>query len=103
MIPGQHFDARGVEKDGSGPPSLSYYEPATVTATVPVEHDGRYRVILEITANERYVDGVNDYNRCRLLFRADGDELARREFGRQDGKPFRFEARSRLEGSGRTC
>ena len=92
VIPGQRFRRAGVEKDGSGPPSLSYYEPATVTATVPVEHDGRYRVILEITANERYVDGVNDYNRCRVLLRADGDELARREFGRQDGKPFRFEA-----------
>ena len=92
VIPGQRFRRAGDGKDGSGPPSLSYYEPATVTATVPVEHDGRYRVILEITANERNVDGANDYNRCRLLFRADGDELARREFVRQDGKPFRFEA-----------
>ena len=92
IILGQRFRRAGDGKDGTGPPSLSYYQPATVSATVPVEHDGRYRVILEITATERYVDGVNDYNRCRLLFRADGDEVARREFARQDGKPFRFEA-----------
>jgi Protein of unknown function (DUF1592)/Protein of unknown function (DUF1588)/Protein of unknown function (DUF1587)/Protein of unknown function (DUF1585)/Protein of unknown function (DUF1595) len=92
VIPGQRFRRGGDGKDATGPPSLSYYEPATVSATVPVEHDGRYQVILEVSAIEKYVDGVNDYNRCRLLFRADGAELARREFVRQDGKLFRFEA-----------
>ena len=35
--------------------------------------------------------GSIDYNRCRLIFRADGEELVRRDFVRQDGKPFRFE------------
>ena len=48
-------------------------------------------MVLDLTANERFVDGVNDYNRCRLIFRADGEELVRRDFVRQDGKPFRFE------------
>jgi hypothetical protein len=91
VIPGQSFRRAGGTKDGAGPPSLSYYEPATVTAMVPVEHDGRYRLLLDITANERFVDGVNDYNRCRFVFRADGDELVRRDFVRQDGKAFRFE------------
>jgi len=92
VIPGQKFRRAGDGKEGTGPPSLSYYEPATVSTTASIPHDGRYKVVLEITANERYVDGVFDYNRCRLLFRADGDELARREFVRQDGKAFRFEA-----------
>ncbi len=91
VIPGEGFRRVGGEQEGKGPQSLSYYEPATVEATVPVEHDGRYRLILELTASERYVDGVNDYNRCRLLFRADGEELVRRDYVRQDGKPFRFE------------
>src|SRR4051812_38684228 len=91
IIPGQNFRRVGGEQDETGPPSLSYYEPATVSATVPVEHDGRYRLVLDLTANERFVDGVHDYNRCRLLFRADGEELVRRDFVRQDGKPFRFE------------
>ena len=91
VIPGQQFRSDGGAKDGTGPLSLSYYDRATVSSKVPVEHNGRYRLILDLTANERYVDGVNDYNRCRLLFRADGEELVRRDFVRQDGKPFHFE------------
>ena len=91
VIPGQAFRKEGSGGE-SGPASLSYYEPATVTAAAPVEHDGKYRLSLDLTANERYVDGVNDYNRCRVLFRADGEEIARRDFVRQDGKPFKFEA-----------
>ena len=91
VIPGREFLPAGGGKDGPAPPSLSYYEPATVSTTVPVEHDGQYRLILNLSANERFVDGVNDYNRCRLLFRADGEELVRQEFVRQDGRLSRFE------------
>ena len=91
IVPGKSFRREGGKEDGAGPPSLSYYEPAKVLATVPVEHDGRYKLVLDLTANERYVDNVNDLNRCRFLFRADGEEVAHRDFGRQDGKPFRFE------------
>ena len=32
-----------------------------------------------------------DYNKARLIFRVDGEEAGRREFVRQDGKPFQFE------------
>ena len=90
-IPAQAFRVEGGGKGASGPLSLSYYEPATASATVPVELDGQYRLVLDLSANERFVDGVNDYNRCRLLFRADGEELLDREFVRQEGKPFHFE------------
>ena len=91
VIPGRSFRRAGAEQDRTGPPTLTYYEPATVSATVPVEHDGHYKLVLDLTANERYVDNVNDYIHCRFLFRADGEELVRRDFVRQDGKPFRFE------------
>ena len=65
------------------PAVASYYEPATVSSTFKAEHAGRYRLILDLSANERYVDGVIDYNRCRLLFKADGEELlARNSAGR---------------------
>ena len=91
VVPGPGFRRAGAE-NGAGAATLSYYEPATAAATATVGHVGRYRLVLDVTAQERYVDGVNDYNRARLVFRADGEELARREFARQDGKPFRFES-----------
>ena len=56
-----------------------------------VEHAGQYQLVLDLTATERYVDGVFDYNKCRLVFKVDGEELLRQEFSRQDGKTFRFE------------
>jgi hypothetical protein len=96
VVPGRDFRSAGVGKDGAGSPSasyyaLSYYEPAKVSATLPVEHDGQYRLILDLTANERFVEGVNDYNRCKLLVRLDGEEVVNRDFVRQEGRPSRFE------------
>ncbi len=91
LIPGKSFKKDPGGQSGSGPASLSYYEPATASATAKVEHDGRYKAIFDLTANERYVDGQNDYNRCRLLLRADGEELLRREFVRSENRPLRFE------------
>jgi len=70
--------------------ALSYYEPATVTRTVRVEHPGDYQIVLDLSAHERYVDNQFDYNKCRLIFRADGRELLRREFNREGGKRFPF-------------
>ena len=75
----------------TGPLVLSYYEPATVAATQSVEIAGRYQVVLDFMANERYVDGINDYNKCRLTFRIDGVEALRREFVRQGGMAYRFD------------
>ena len=92
VVPGERFVRAQGESKSPGPRTLSYYEAATAAAAVSVAHDGRYKLILDLTAGERYVDGVNDYNRCRLVFRADGQELARRDFARQEGKPFQFEA-----------
>ena len=59
VIPGRSFGRDGGERAGTARSSLSYYEPATVSATVQVEHAGRYQLVLDLTANERYVDGVN--------------------------------------------
>ncbi|MDR3618332.1 MAG: DUF1592 domain-containing protein [Paludisphaera borealis] len=91
VIHGFRREGDGKGKGEAGPASLSYYEASTASAVGVVEHDGRYQLILDLSANERYVDGQNDYNRCRLVFRADGEELLRREFVRQEGKSFRFE------------
>jgi Protein of unknown function (DUF1592)/Protein of unknown function (DUF1588)/Protein of unknown function (DUF1587)/Protein of unknown function (DUF1585)/Protein of unknown function (DUF1595)/Planctomycete cytochrome C len=71
--------------------SLSYYEPATVSNTYQAEPAGHYQLVLNLTASERYVDGVFDYNKCRIIFKADGEELLQKDFSRQDGRPLQYE------------
>jgi hypothetical protein len=71
--------------------TLSYYEPASVTHKFKAEHSGRYQLLLDFTANERFVDNQFDYNKCRLVFKADGQELHRSEHTREGGKAFHFE------------
>ncbi|WP_165225315.1 DUF1588 domain-containing protein [Aquisphaera insulae] len=100
VIPGRAF-RRGADKDKddgrsrpapNGPLSLSYYEPASVATTFQAEHAGKYRLVLDLAATERFVDGVFDANRCRMVFTLDGAELHRKDFTRQDGRTYRFEA-----------
>ncbi|HYP16863.1 MAG TPA: DUF1592 domain-containing protein [Opitutus sp.] len=69
---------------------LSYYTPVTVAVTHRVEHAGKYQLAVDLRAIERYVDDLFDYNRCRVIFRADGDVLLDREFVRESDKGFQF-------------
>src|SRR5262249_17392206 len=55
---------------------------------VHVEHGGSFKLLLDFTANERFVDNVFDYNKCRLTFKADGQELFDHEDTREGGKAF---------------
>jgi Protein of unknown function (DUF1592)/Protein of unknown function (DUF1588)/Protein of unknown function (DUF1587)/Protein of unknown function (DUF1585)/Protein of unknown function (DUF1595)/Planctomycete cytochrome C len=71
-----------------GPLSLSYYQPAIVSSSIRVEHGGRYQLVVDLTANERFVDGVFDLNRCRLIVKVDGRERLAREYSRQDGRAY---------------
>ena len=95
VIPGRDFvPAAGAKASAaSGTPwrSLSYYEPARAVNAFRAEHAGRYRLLVDLTANEKFVDGVFDYNKCRLILRADGKVVLDREYGRQGGKPFHYE------------
>ena len=91
VISGRSFRRSEDGKGERGADSLSYYEPSTVSTAAEVEKDGRYQLILDLSATERFVDGQNDHNRCRLIVRDDGEELLRREFAREEGKSFRFE------------
>jgi mono/diheme cytochrome c family protein len=84
-LAGRLFDPAG----GDGPLSLSYYKLATATHTHKVEHAGRYQLVVDLTANETFVDGVFDYNKCRLTFKADGKVLHDAEYTRQGGKAYR--------------
>ncbi len=70
---------------------LSYYTPLTVEAVHKIEHAGRYQVELDLRAFERYVDDQFDYNRCRLVFSVDGEQVLDEEFVREGyAKAFKF-------------
>src|SRR5262249_25886216 len=55
------------------------------------EEGGHYQLLVDVTANERFIDGQFDYNKCRLVFKADGHELMRPEYTREGNKPFHYE------------
>ena len=89
-ISGQRFRRVGdIETDKVGPLSLSYYEPASVRNTFHAEHPGRYRLVLHLTAHAK--GAISDFNRCRVVFKADDQELFRQEFIQHDEKPIERE------------
>jgi hypothetical protein len=92
-IPGQRFAPANSKTTGSGdgPLALSYYKAATVTYHFTAPHAGRYQVVLDLSANENFVDGQFDYNKCRLLFKCGDRVLLSKEFTRQGRKPYHFE------------
>jgi hypothetical protein len=76
----------------SGPEALelSYYTPAIVTTTFKAAHAGKYQLGVNLTAAETYVDDQFDLNRCKLVFKADGETLISQEFVREGDKDFEF-------------
>lgn len=71
--------------------TLSYYNFATVSNVFNTEHAGRYQLLLDFTANERFVDNQFDYNKCLLVFKVDGKELFQQQYTREGSKPFHYE------------
>jgi mono/diheme cytochrome c family protein len=69
---------------------LSYYTPSIVAKTFKAGHEGKYQVSVNISAVEKYVDDQFDLNRCRLIFKADGETLINQEFVRESDKVFEY-------------
>lgn len=99
MVPGRDFQLAAVPvAGGTNQPvksgstlALSYYAPALATNVLKVTQGGRYQLVFDFAANERYVDNVFDYNKCRFTFRADGEELLGKEFTREGNRPIHLE------------
>jgi hypothetical protein len=70
---------------------LSYYEKAAVTNRVETSKGGQYRILIDFTANERFVDNQFDYNKSQLAFKIDGREVHRKEYTREGSRAFHFE------------
>ncbi len=92
-IEGRQFRLAGGAADDSKNDylALSYYAPASAAAKLSLDHDGDYELALRMTANDRFVDGESDLNKCRFTFKADGETLLERDFIWQGGREFRFE------------
>jgi hypothetical protein len=95
-VPGGRFHAGDdSESAGSGrrdgPLSLSYYTAAAVSNTLSGEIAGKYHLAVDLMVNEKFVDNVFDYNKCRFIFKVDGKELLRNEYSWQGGKPYHYE------------
>jgi len=71
--------------------TLSYYDRASVSNALKIEHAGGYQLLLDFAANARFVDNQFDYNKCRLVLKADGQELHSKEYSREGGKAFHYE------------
>jgi hypothetical protein len=71
--------------------ALSYYQEASATNIFNAEHPGHYRLLLDFTAQERFVDNQFDYNKCRFVFKADGKELHSQACTREGGRAFHYE------------
>lgn len=92
-IPGKAFKSAKTAEAGGGVGDslvLSYYAAASASTSARAEHAGHYEVVLDLSANEKYVDGVFDYNKCRLLFKVDGKTVHDQEYTRQGGRPFHY-------------
>ncbi len=79
---------RSNRRDGSL--TLSFYSPAAVSNVFRVEHAGRYQLSVGLAVHEKFADNVADSNKCRLIFKVDGQERMRKEFTWQDRKPYHF-------------
>ncbi len=90
IVAGREFAREGLSANGNTL-SLSYYETNSVTNMVKITKPGRYQLVLNLSANERFVDNQFDYNKARLGFRADGDALLDKEFTREGGRALRYE------------
>ena len=66
--------------------TLSYYESASASNRFHVKQDGRYQFVLDFAANERHVENQFDYNKCRFVFKVDGEILFEQEFTRENGR-----------------
>ncbi len=96
-VNGREFSGGNVGTDDSGKRSrrwgglqLSYYSAAVVSNTFKADIAGKYQLAVSLQINERHVENVFDYNKCRLIFRVDGKETLREEYSWEGGKTYHY-------------
>ena len=74
-----------------GPLVLSYYKAAKETLQFETAKAGDYQLLLDMTANESYVEDIFDYNKCRFTFKLGDKVLHTKELTRQNGRVYHLE------------
>jgi hypothetical protein len=96
-IPGGAFRKAKTEEEGErdgrrrrdrATDRHSFYDETKLTHTLKAEHAGSYRIALDLE-----VLGQFDFDpgRCRVIFKADDQELLAQEFGWHNNKKFNFD------------
>src|ERR1041385_3687968 len=88
VIPGRAFRGYDSTNQPYGGLPLSFYTPAAVSNTFSAKVAGKYQLALDLMVNEKFVDNVFDYNKCRMRFSVDGKELSAREYSWEGGRPY---------------
>ena len=89
--PGSAFVKGKGGPASEGPLALSYYKAAKETLEFETARAGDYQLILDMTANESYVEDVFDYNKCRFTFKLGDKVLHTKELVRQGGRVYHLE------------
>jgi len=91
MVHGSRFSGEDTDRQNKpGSLSLSYYKQASISNTFKVDLAGDYVAVLDFVAAEKFVDDVFDYNKCRLVFKIDGEEVLNKEYVREGNKSFQL-------------
>lgn len=92
-IAGQRFTVTTGKTTGmpDGPLALPYVKAAAAKYAANIETAGSYKLLFDISAHETYVDGQNDYNKCRVTLKSGDKILHTQEFVRQGGKTYKLE------------
>lgn len=96
-VNGREFSGGNIGADDPGKRArrwgglqLSYYSAAVVSNKFTADIAGKYQLTISLQINERHVENIFDYNKCRLIFRVDGKELLREEYSWQGGKSYHY-------------
>lgn len=70
-----------AKPSSDGSLSLSFYDPASASASVKLEQTGTYTVVVELVVKGKYAEKGFDHNRSEVAVSIDGAEVHRKEYG----------------------
>ncbi len=92
IIAGKSFTVNeGSAKASDDSLRMSYYDTARASAVHLIDISGNYRLAIQLSLGEQYVDNVFDYNKCEFTCLLDGEIISKEEFSRENDKKRQIE------------